>query len=91
MKSSWSSFGKRGGVRVTPVCSNNDPQQTEFLKSINDFIASKEDPHSVLGIAYRISPRAAAALDKQLETFSRDMQRMEQGHLSYAEMRARYG
>ncbi len=85
---SWFSCMKRHQCRVHP---EQPPKQSEFMKDIHAFVASKNDPNSVLGIAYRSSPQTAEALDKQLETFAHDMQRLENGEISYADMRGMYG
>jgi hypothetical protein len=57
----------------------------------NEFVASKDDPNSLLSTARNISPNNASEIDKQLQTFTSDMQKLEQGKMSYSEMRALYG
>lgn len=65
--------------------------QSEFMKSIKNFIATKDDPNSLLSNARNLSKENANEIDKQLETFETDMKKVEQGKMSYAEMRALYG
>jgi phage shock protein A len=66
-------------------------QPSQFMKSINEFVNSKNDPNSILSKAMNSSPHHANEIKKQLQTFTEDMKNLEKGTMSYSEMRARYG
>ena len=66
-------------------------RETEFMKSVDSFMKSKDEPNSILNIARESSPVVKEALDKQFATFKDDMKKLEQGKMSYSEMRKLYG
>lgn len=64
---------------------------SKLMQSINKFVCSKDDSNSILHQARMTSPEVANVLDKQMKTFEADIQKLENGTLSYAQMRAMYG
>lgn len=66
-------------------------QQTQFIKDICDFVESSKNPNSIVSVVKKVFPENAKELDRQLETFASDMQKLEKGQMTYSEMRSLYG
>ena len=64
---------------------------SKFQASIRNFVASKDNPQSVLAKVMKSSPENAEKLAGQMKTFESDMEKLEKGKMSYAEMRSLYG
>lgn len=66
-------------------------QSFTFMKGVKNFVNSKDDPNSILSRARGSSTEVKDSIDKQLETFTTDIEKMKKGELSYAAMRSLYG
>lgn len=66
-------------------------KESKFMKSINEFVEESKKPNSIVNVAKNIFPESAKEIDKQLETFPSYMKKLEDGKMSYSEMRMLYG
>lgn len=64
---------------------------SSIVSSIQKFVASKDDPNSVLFKCMNVSPDHKEPLVAQMETFEADIKKLTEGKMSYAEMRSLYG
>ena len=65
--------------------------QSAFMKSIHEFVENQKKPGSLVETVKTLFPDMMDSLEKQLETFEQDMAKLEEGKMSYSEMRSLYG
>lgn len=68
-------------------------QPNTLVQDVRHMIRDLKDPNSAIStlISQYQTPDQKASIDKQLETFEADIEKMTEGKMSYAEMRRLYG
>lgn len=70
---------------------SHEKEVNKPLQDVKQFVEESKKPGSLVQNICTTFPEARQEIEKQLETFHDDYKKLQEGKLSYSEMRAMYG